>query len=344
MRLNRSESLHLDTPEGLKMTSTPTLPLSLVILVAAFFLAVAQPALAKNVKVTPIGSHDGEFCRYDRAMILEDPDGTRLLYDAGRTVAGANDPRLDRIDVVLVSHMHGDHVGDQHVKRVNAGACGEPEMSEKATPNTNSVNIALAKKASIVTGSEMPKFFAAKLKALGGDPGAAQLVRFGGSRKVGGVVIATVPAVHSNGIVGEMIGGGLGDMLDAAGLTAYAGPPTGYVLTFSNGLVVYLSGDTGITAEQDVVVRRHYGARLVVINIGDTFTTGPQEAAYVVNELIKPTAVIPSHANEAATKAGKVIAGTRTEAFIKATRVPVYLPLSGRTMEFDSGGQCVAGC
>jgi L-ascorbate metabolism protein UlaG (beta-lactamase superfamily) len=317
---------------------------SLAALVAGLFLAAAQPVSAQNVKLTPIGSHDGEFCRFDRAMILEDPDGTRLLYDAGRTVAGPNDPRLDKIDVVLVSHMHGDHVGDRHIKRVNAGECGKPEVSEQATPNTNSVNIALAKKATIVTGSEMPKFFASKLEALGGDPDAAQLVRFGGSRKVGGVTITTVPAVHSNGIAAAMIGGELGDMLDAAGLTAYAGPPTGYVLTFSNGLVVYLSGDTGITAEQDSVVRRHYAARLAVINIGDTFTTGPMEAAYVVDELIKPAAVIASHANEAATRGGKTIAGTRTDTFIKATRVPVYVPLSGRTMEFDRNGRCVAGC
>ena len=40
-------------------------------------------------------------------------------------------------------------------------------------------------------------------------------------------------------------------MLNAAGLDRLRGPPTGYVLTFSNGLAVYLSGDTGITAEQD---------------------------------------------------------------------------------------------
>jgi L-ascorbate metabolism protein UlaG (beta-lactamase superfamily) len=326
------------------MTATPVFQISRLVLMAGLFLALAQPALAKNVKVTPLGSHDGEFCRFDRAMILEDPDGTRLLYDAGRTVAGPDDPRLGQIDVVLVSHMHGDHVGDRHIKRVNAGECGKPEVSEQATPNTNSVNIALASKATIITGSEMPKFFSAKLKALGGDPGASQRVRFGGSLTVGGVTITTVPAVHSNGIAGTMIGGELGDLLDAAGLTAYAGPPTGYVLTFSNGLVVYLSGDTGITAEQDAVVRRHYGAKLVVINIGDIFTTGPKEAAFVVNELIKPSAVIASHANEVATKGGKVIAGTRTETFIKATRVPVHVPLSGRTMEFDAGGQCVAGC
>lgn len=318
--------------------------LSITSLVFGSFVVAAQSAAAANLKITPLGSHDGEFCRFDRAMILEDPDGTRILYDAGRTVAGPDDPRLGKIDVVLVSHMHGDHVGDRHLTKVNGGECGKPDVSVVAAPNTNSVNIVLAKNAKIITGSEMPRFFSGKLKALGGDPGASQLVRFGASRKVGGVSITTVPAVHSNGVSGSFIEGELGEMLNAAGLSAYAGPPTGYVLTFSNGLAVYLSGDTGITAEQDSVVRQHYKAKLAVMNIGDTFTTGPTEAAFVINQLVQPNAVIASHANEVATKNGKVIAGTKTEAFIKATKVPVHLPLSGRTMEFNSNGKCVSGC
>jgi len=313
-----------------------------VFFIAAF--TISATAFAQAVKVTPLGSHDGEFCRFDRAMLFEDPNGTRVLYDAGRTVAGPGDPRLGTIDIVLVSHMHGDHVGDRHIAKVNAGECGKPDFSEVVVPNTNSVNIALQKKAVIVTGSEMPKFFASKLKTLGGDPKASQLVRFGASKEVGGVTITTVPAVHSNGIAGAMIGGELGHMLDASGLTAYAGPPTGYVLTFSNGLVAYLSGDTGITAEQETVVHEHYRAKLAVMNIGDTFTTSPKEAAYVVNELIRPASVIASHANEVATKDGKVIDGTRTQLFMKESIVPVYLPLSGRTMEFDKSGNCVAGC
>jgi L-ascorbate metabolism protein UlaG (beta-lactamase superfamily) len=330
--------------EKLNMASIAMSHYNRVVLLALLFLSMISLAFAQNVKITPLGSHDGEFCGRDRALIFEDPDGTRLLYDAGRTVAGPKDPRLGKIDVVLVSHMHGDHVGNVHISKRNAGTCAKPDTPLNALPNTNSVNVALAKQAKIITGSEMPKFFASKLKSLGGDPADSQLVRFGGSRQVGGVSITTVPAVHSNGIAGAMIGGELGDMLHSTGLTAYAGPPTGYVLTFSNGLVVYLSGDTGITAEQDAVVRGHYGAKLAVINIGDTFTTGPKEAAYVINELIKPTSVIASHANEAATRQGKVIAGTRTETFINSTSVPVYLPLSGRTLEFDRSGKCVAGC
>ncbi|WP_028465490.1 MBL fold metallo-hydrolase [Nisaea denitrificans] len=301
-------------------------------------------AEAQTVSVTPLGSHDGEFCRFDRAMMFEDPDGTRILYDAGRTVAGAGDPRLGKVDALLVSHMHGDHVGDRHIDAVNAGECGAPAMTKVDAPNTNSVNIALDKSALIVTGSEMPRFFASKLKALGGDPKKSQLVRFGASRKVGGVTITTVPAVHSNGVAGAFIGGQLGKLLNESGLTAYAGPPTGYVLTFSNGLVVYLSGDTGVTAEQRTVVGEQYGAELVVMNIGDTFTTGPTEAAFVVNELIKPVSVIPSHANEIGTKGGKVIAGTKTEAFIKAVKVSAHVPLSGKVMAFDGAGICTSGC
>ena len=80
------------------------------------------------------------------------------------------------------------------------------------------------------------------------------------------------------------------------------------------------------------------------MNIGDTYTTGPSEAAWVVNNLIKPTSVIASHANQPSTKGGKVIAGSRLDTFSKASKVPVHAPLSGRTMSFDSSGKCVDGC
>lgn len=317
------------------------------ILFASAIAAVTLPAQAANaaeVKITPLGSMEGEFCQLDRALILEDPDGTRVLYDPGRTVAGPKDKRLGNIDAVLVSHMHGDHVGDKHISAPGKGDCKDTAFPVNALPHTNTVNIAHAKGAKIITGSEMPKFFAAKLKALGGDPKNSQLVRFGASTKVGGITITTVPAVHSNGIAGDMIGGRLGELLNASGLTAYAGPPTGYVLTFSNGLVAYLSGDTGITAEQETVVHDHYKAQLTIINIGDTFTTGAKEAAWVVNELIEPKSIIASHANQPSTSGGKIIEGTRLAQFKKMSEADVYVPLSGRTMSFNGKGECTNGC
>jgi len=319
-------------------------PSTRIAALAVFGAALAVPALAQTVKVTPLGGIDGEFCAQDRALVFEDPNGTRILFDPGRTVAGGGDPRLGKIDIVLVSHMHGDHAGNAHNKAPNSGTCAAPDMSVSAMPNSNAANIAIAKKAKIVTGSEMPPFFAAKLKANGGDPADSMLARFGGSVTVGGVRIATVTAMHSNGLDPDYIGGDLGKAMKDAGIAGDVGLPTGFVLRFSNGLVAYLSGDTGITADQELVVRNHYQAKLAVMNIGDGFTTGPAEAAYVINELVKPAAVIASHANEVGTVGGKVRPGSKTEAFVKASKVPVHLTLSGKTMEFDAAGKCTAGC
>jgi L-ascorbate metabolism protein UlaG (beta-lactamase superfamily) len=306
--------------------------------------ALALPVFAQNVKVTPLGGIDGEFCPQDRALVFEDPSGTRILYDPGRTVAGAEDPRLGKIDIILVTHMHGDHLGNSHNKAPNSGSCDKPDMSVSAMPNSSAVNIALAKKSKIVTGSEMPAFFAAKLRANGGDPANSIPARFGGSVTIGGVRIATVTAMHSNGLDPDYIGGDLGKAMKEAGIAGDVGLATGYVLRFSNGLVAYLSGDTGITADQEFVVRNHYTAKLAVMNIGDGLSAGPVEAAYVINELVKPASVIPSHANEVGTVGGKVRAGSKTEAFIKTVKIPAHVPLSGKTMEFDASGKCTAGC
>ena len=318
--------------------------LNSMLALGAVCVALAFPAFAETVKVTPLGGIDGEFCPLDRALVFEDPNGTRVLYDPGRTIAGANDPRLGKIDIILASHMHGDHLGDVHNKAPNSGTCASPDVSVSAMPNSLVVNIALAKNSKIVTGSEMPPFFAAKLKANGGNPANSMLARFGGSVTVGGVRIATVTAAHSNGVDPEYIGGELGKAMAAAGISGDVGLATGYVLRFSNGLVVYLSGDTGIVADQERVVRDYYHATLAVMNMGDGFTTGPAESAFVINELVKPNSVIASHANEVGTVGGKVRPGSKTEAFIKAVKVPVHIPLSGRVMEFDAIGKCTSGC
>jgi len=305
----------------------------------------AHPAIAAGtVKITPLGSHTGEFCARDRAMIFEDPNGTRILYDAGFTVMGSADPRLGDIDGVLLSHVHGDHLGAAHAAALGAGSCGSPEFATDDTPDSNTAKITVDKGATLIVGGEMNFFLTKKVTNLGGAAGQVALVRFGANYDLHGVKITTVPAVHSNGLDKGFVVGPLAADLDTNGMTLDIGPPTGYVIQFTNGLVVYLSGDTGITAEQDHVVRDYYHANLVVINIGDVFTTGPTEAAYVINRLVKPKSVIPSHANEAATAGGVVQPNTKTAAFIHAVHVPAHVPLSGVTMEFSGHGRCVAGC
>jgi L-ascorbate metabolism protein UlaG (beta-lactamase superfamily) len=319
--------------------------LSKSLFVLSFLLATAQASAAGGgVIVTPLGSHDGEFCALDRALIFEDPDGTRILYDAGRTVRGGDDPRLGKIDAVLLTHVHGDHLGDAHSAAANAGTCAKPEFTVRDTPSSNTVGIVVKKKAKLLVGGEMNAFFAQKVKAAGGDASQVAVLRFGAATKVGGVEVASVPAAHTNGLDPAFLDGDAATALKANGLTAYVGPAGGYVVRFTNGLVVYLSGDTGVIADQDLVVRRLYKANLVVLNIGGTFTVGPAEAAYVINELVKPKGVIASHANEGATTEGKLNPDSKTAAFTKAVNVPVYVPLSGKPMTFGSDGVCTSGC
>ena len=87
--------------------------MSLCNLTLAVVLSFAwTPVWAQNLLVTPVGSNTGEFCRNDRALIFEDPAGLRILYDPGRTVTGGADARLGAINVMLLSHVHVDHLGD----------------------------------------------------------------------------------------------------------------------------------------------------------------------------------------------------------------------------------------
>ena len=315
------------------------------IVTVAVSLLFSLTAFSQTVKITPLGSHDGEFCSRDRAMLFEDPDGTRLLFDVGRTIAGPEDPRLGKIDVVLLSGMHGDHLGDKRISKTGNGTCAKPQTEVETIPNSNTAAIIVEKKAKALLGGEMHKFMKTKMKAAGGSPKQVEVLRFGGERQVGGVRIAIVPVTHSNGIGSGFLNNDLGDLFDHDGLTAYAGPDNGYILNFSNGLVVYLSGDSGIFADQDVTVRRFYGAELAVINAGGIYTSGPKEAAYSITELIRPKAVIPHHMNEAATEKGVLKPGSKTALFESLIKnIPVHIPLSGRTMEFNGDGKCLKGC
>ena len=304
----------------------------------------AKP-MGGNVKITALGTHDGEVCRRDRAILFEDPKGATLLFDAGRSVLGPSDPRLGKVDVVLLSSVHGDHLGDRIPPKLNAGTCAKPKTSVSTKPNSNTANIAAKKKSKVIVGGQMRGFLRKKVVAAGGSAKQVQILRFGGKRTVKGVKIAIVPVVHSNGISPAFLDKGLADALKPDGLTAYTGPDNGYILTFTNGLVVYLSGDSGHTSDMETIVRRYYKAKLAIVNIGDIFTMGPEEAAWAVNELIKPKAVIPTHANEAATKGGKLDPKSKTAKFKSLVKgIPVHLPLSGKTMQFDGNAKCVAGC
>jgi hypothetical protein len=71
-----------------------------------------------------------------------------------------------------------------------------------------------------------------KLRALGGNPKYSILGRFGKTRKVSGVGISRVPAVHSNGLAFEYIDGELGAAMEARGFSEYFKRVTGFILWY----------------------------------------------------------------------------------------------------------------
>jgi L-ascorbate metabolism protein UlaG (beta-lactamase superfamily) len=331
------------------------------VLAATCSIASAQP-----VKITPLGSHAGELCGRDRATIFEDPTGVRILYDAGQSVTGADDPRLGKIDVVILTHAHGDHIGDMKLKALEAGTCDNPQLVS-AAPNSTTAEIVAAKNAAVIMVVPLANFIGRKVETIRSKPTTAcpqtgtdivaplaapclATVQTGGSRTVKAsatskaVEITVVPAMHDSTAPIALISDAMRKNLETDSTSLTLGPPGGYVIRFTNGLTAYLTGDTGIHAEMQTVERDFYKVNLMEINYGAS-ALSPEGAAYVVNTLVQPASVILSHVNEAATTGGKVRATSRSAAFIALVQGrPVYPALSGKTMEFDGAGKCVAGC
>jgi L-ascorbate metabolism protein UlaG (beta-lactamase superfamily) len=336
--------------------------------------ATATGGHDNTVKITPIGQRTGEFCARDRALLFEDPTGIRILYDPGVTVAGGFDPRLGVVDAILVSHNHYDHIGYRKLTQNPddpQANCGDTPQGSTQTGNTNTAEIAAAKNSVVLVNGSMEVFLSQKIQNIfGGVDGCPSAgwneivvpnpspstcaLAFGSSRILThaagtpGVRINTVAALHSDSLYSPLLlvpADLLGKSLDDNGLQGYDGLAMGFVLTFTNGLKVYLTGDTGPTSDMALIVRGIYHPNLTVANMDGLNNMGPEEAAYAMKELVRTVAVIPSHAQEPVTVNGQLQPGTQMAEFIRLLGgIPAYLPLSGRTMQFDADAECVVGC
>ena len=201
------------------------------------------------------------------AFKLTTPSGKVLLIDPWLTNPvnknGKEDlAKLDRVDLILITHGHFDHVG-------------------------NSVEIAKRTGAKLVSTFDLGK----ELVQYGGYPkdqvGFDTQGNFGGELNLldGEVKIAFIPAIHSSTVVAPE-GSADKDIHDG-------GNPGGFLITVKNGPTLYHTGDTDVFSDMALVSHFHK-VDVMLACIGDHFTMGPERAAEAVM-LVKPGLVVPMH-------------------------------------------------
>lgn len=106
-------------------------------------------------------------------------------------------------------------------------------------------------------------------------------MNFGGIVKYNDIKIAMVPSSHSAGFA------------DGDNMT-YMGTAGGYVIAFPDGNIFYHCGDTGVSAEMNII-RDLYCPTIGLLAIGGHYTMGPKQAAYAASEILHLNNVIPIH-------------------------------------------------
>jgi L-ascorbate metabolism protein UlaG (beta-lactamase superfamily) len=173
---------------------------------------------------------------------------------------------LGKVDLILVTHGHGDHTRDLGEL---AGLTGAKVVG----PFSRMRNLGAL---GVLDGSQTV--------AMNKGGTVAPLGR--------GIRVHMVPAEHGSGITLNALG--LYDK-DAGGpVDITGGTSVGYVIELENGFKIYQSGDTDEFGDMALIARFH-APDLALVCIGGHFTMGPERAAYALRELIKPKQVIPIH-------------------------------------------------
>lgn len=226
----------------------------------AFVLALLFPlaALAQQGEVLWLGHSAVRITSPGGKVIVIDP----FLTKNPKTPAEYKDlAKLGKVDLILVTHGHGDHLGDavELVKASGAKLVGNVELPRQLVAH------GLIDRGSIIAMNK-----SGTIAPLGD-----------------GVEITMVPADHSSGME-------IKDPATGKGEYVYAGAPVGYVIRFENGYTIYHAGDTGVFGDMETVIGR-LEPDLALVPIGGHYTMGPEEAAYAVGSLIKPKKLIPIH-------------------------------------------------
>jgi L-ascorbate metabolism protein UlaG (beta-lactamase superfamily) len=228
---------------------------------AVLLLWFANLAQAQQVEVLWLGHSTFRLTSIAGKVIVIDP----FLKKNPRTPPKYKDLRaLGKVDVILVTHGHQDHILDL-------------EELARMTGATVVANFELAR----------------NLVALGVIEGSKTIpMNKGGTITPAGpdVKIYMVPAEHSSGLDTNAV---RPEFLKGIQYLD-GGQAVGYVVQFESGLKIYHTGDTDVFGDM-ALIHRFFRPDLALVCIGGHFGMDPERAAYAMRELIKPKQAIPMH-------------------------------------------------
>jgi len=225
--------------------------------VSLVFPALAANAQSGKTEVLWLGQSAFKITTPGGKVIVTDP---WLIKNPLTPAQYKNLEALGKVDLILVSHGHGDHIAD-------APALAKLNHIPMWAPGD--LNMALTT-LGVLPPQMLPRF------------------NKGGSiTPVPGIKLTATHAEHSSVFVWH-------NPATNKDETHPGGEPIGYIIELENGFRIYHMGDTGVFGDMKWI-GEHYKPDLVLIPIGGHFTMDPADAAYATRELLKPKYAITMH-------------------------------------------------